>query len=51
MLLKPNNVLYNFIIKKELEGKNKKVAKIAGANKILRIYYGTLKHKFIELGI
>ncbi len=31
--------VYNFIIKKEQEGKAKKVAKIAGLNKFLRIYY------------
>lgn len=31
--------VYNFIIKKESEGKAKKVAKIAGLNKFLRIYY------------
>ena len=31
--------VYNFIIKKECEGKAKKVAKIAGLNKFLRIYY------------
>ncbi len=31
--------VYNFMIKKELEGKPKKVAKIAALNKFLRIYY------------
>lgn len=31
--------VYEFIIKKENEGKAKKVAKIAGLNKFLRIYY------------
>ena len=31
--------VYEFIIKKEKEGKAKKVAKIAGLNKFLRIYY------------
>ena len=31
--------VYKFIIKKELEGKPKKQAKIAGLNKFLRIYY------------
>ena len=36
---KVDNVVYNYIIKKELEGKPKKVAKIAGLNKFLRIYY------------
>lgn len=28
-----------FILKKEAEGKSKKVAKIAGLNKFLKIYY------------
>ena len=31
--------VYRFIVKKEAEGKPKKVAKIAGLNKFLRIYY------------
>ena len=31
--------VYDFIIKKEKEGKAKRVAKIAGLNKFLRIYY------------
>ena len=31
--------VYRFILKKELEGKSKKAAKIAGLNKFLRIYY------------
>ena len=31
--------VYDFMIKKELEGKAKKVAKIAALNKFLRIYY------------
>ena len=34
-----DNAVYEFMIKKELEGKPKKVAKIAGLNKFLRIYY------------
>lgn len=34
-----DNVVYNYILKKEAEGKNKKAAKIAGLNKFLRIYY------------
>ena len=34
-----DNAVYLFIIKKENEGKPKKVAKIAGLNKFLRIYY------------
>jgi transposase len=31
--------VYEYMLKKEQEGKNKKVAKIAGLNKFLRIYY------------
>ena len=31
--------VYNYILKKETEGKSKKQAKIAGLNKFLRIYY------------
>lgn len=34
-----DSVVYDFIIKKENEGKPKRVAKIAGLNKFLRIYY------------
>jgi len=34
-----DNAVRNFIIKKEAEGKPKKVAKIAGLNKFLKIYY------------
>ena len=43
--------VYNYIIKKEVEGKCKKPAKIAGLNKFLRQYYGILKKMYIELGI
>lgn len=43
--------VYNYIVKKEIEGKCKKSAKIAGLNKFLRQYYGILKKKYIELGI
>ena len=42
--------VYNYIVKKEAEGKCKKSAKIAGLNKFLRQYYGILKKKYIELG-
>ena len=38
-----DDAVYNFIIKKELEGKPKKVAKIAGLNKFLKIYYARVK--------
>lgn len=34
-----NDPVYQFIIKKESEGKHKTVAKMAGVNKFLRIYY------------
>lgn len=34
-----DDVVYNYILKKENEGKDKKHAKIAGLNKFLRIYY------------
>lgn len=41
----------SFMIKKENEGKPKKVAKIAALNKFLRIYYGVVKKKYKELSI
>jgi transposase len=34
-----DDAVYNYILKKEREGKDKKRAKIAGLNKFLRIYY------------
>lgn len=34
-----DDAVYNYILKKEAEGKSKKAAKIAGLNKFLRIYY------------
>jgi transposase len=34
-----DDAVYRYILKKEAEGKAKKVAKIAGLNKFLRIYY------------
>ena len=48
---KSGDVLYDYIVKKEEEGKAKKVAKIAGLNKFLRMYYGTIKKKYKELAI
>lgn len=45
------NELRSYIIKKENEGKLKKVAKLAGLNKFLRIYYGKVKKKYRELNI
>ena len=35
----PKNVIYLYMVKKEKEGKAKKVCKFAGLNKFLRIYY------------
>ena len=46
-----DNDLKSYIIKKEKEGKLKKVAKIAGLNKFLRIYYGIVKKKYKQLEI
>lgn len=40
------DAVYDFIIKKESEGKPKKVAKIAGLNKFLRIYYARIKENY-----
>lgn len=40
---KIDNTVYLFMLKKELEGKPKRVAKIAGLNKFLRIYYARVK--------
>lgn len=48
---KSDNELKSYIIKKENEGKLKKVAKIAGLNKFLRMYYGIVKKKYKELKI
>ena len=48
---KSDNDLKSYIIKKENEGKLKKVAKIAGLNKFLRMYYGIVKktYKLLEI--
>ncbi len=48
---KSDNELKSYIVKKENEGKLKKVAKIAGLNKFLRQYYGTVKKEYKELEI
>lgn len=48
---KKDNELLTYMIKKENEGKLKKVAKIAGLNKFLRMYYGKVKKKYRELNI
>lgn len=38
--------VYQFMVKKEIEGKPKKVAKMAGLNKFLRIYYARVKEVY-----
>lgn len=43
---KPNDPVYQYVIKKETEGKAKKSAKIAGLNKFLRIYYARVKEVY-----
>lgn len=48
---KDDNELKLYMLKKESEGKLKKVAKIAGLNKFLGIYYGTVKKKYKEINI
>ena len=40
---RPDDPEYQYVIKKEAEGKAKKAAKIAGLNKFLRIYYARVK--------
>lgn len=41
-----DDAVYNYILKKEREGKSKKLAKIAGLNKFLRIYYARVKEVY-----
>lgn len=41
-----NDAVYLFMLKKEVEGKASKVAKIAGLNKFLRIYYARVKEVY-----
>ena len=43
---KTDNAVYLFMLRKEAEGKNKTVAKIAGLNKFLRIYYARVKELY-----
>lgn len=45
---KPDNDIYRFIMKKKEEGKPYRVYMIAGCNKFLRQYYGTLRKFFNE---
>lgn len=44
-----DTAVYDFIIKKEQEGKSKKSAKIAGLNKFLRIYYARVLEVYNSL--
>jgi transposase len=43
-----DNSVYQFILKKESEGKPKRVAKIAGLNKFLRIYYARVNECYSD---
>lgn len=43
---KEDNAVYLYMLKKEKEGKAKKVAKIAALNKFLRIYYARVKNVY-----
>lgn len=45
------NELKTYMEKKEKEGKLKKVVKMAGFNKFLRMYYGIVKKKYKEINI
>lgn len=45
---KQDNAVYLFILKKENEGKPRKVAKVAGMNKFLRIYYARVKEIYTK---
>lgn len=42
-----NNKIYDYVKKKESEGKPKKVAKIAGLNKFFHIYYAKVRDAYI----
>lgn len=44
-----DSAVYEFILKKEAEGKHKKVAKMAGLNKFLRIYYARVCEVYREI--
>ncbi|UYJ16956.1 MAG: IS110 family transposase [Veillonellaceae bacterium] len=46
-----DDAVYRFIKKKEAKGKYKKVAKVAGMAKFLRIYYGQVMHLYRDLGL
>ena len=44
-----DSVVYDYMLKKESEGKAKKVAKIAGLNKFLRIYYARVNEVYSKV--
>ena len=46
-----DDCVYNYILKKESEGKAKKSAKIAGLNKFLRIYYARVQEVYSTLTV
>lgn len=46
---RPNDPVYQYVMKKESEGKAKKAAKVAGLNKFLRIYYARIKEVYVDL--
>lgn len=46
---RPNAPVYQYIVKKESEGKAKESAKIAGLNKFLRIYYARVKEVYSDI--
>lgn len=43
-----DDAVYRYMLKKEAEGKAKKVAKIAALNKFLRIYYARVKEIYVN---
>jgi transposase len=42
-----NDAVYLYMLKKEMEGKSCKVAKITALNKFLRIYYARVKEAYL----
>lgn len=46
---RPDDPVYQYIAKKESEGKAKKSAKIVGLNKFLRIYYARVKKAYSDI--
>ena len=44
---KPDDPIYLYMLKKEAEGKSKKVAKIAALNKFLRIYFARVSGAYL----